>query len=547
METSLLDGKKLYEMYLGGAKHIAENAEEINKLNVFPVPDGDTGTNMTCTVEGGVAALAALPADATVGEVATAFAKGVMLGARGNSGVILSQIFRGIEKGLAGKQSVTAKELLDAYLYGVKQAYAAVAKPVEGTVLTVFREGVEKLDVEDGTSLEEFYRQHIRTAKDTLAKTQEILPVLKEAGVVDSGGAGYLCIAEGMYAALTGEETTGFVAQAPVQTNSALDMSLFTRDSELTYGYCTEFFLRLQTKKVNPDAFDVQTLVDYLQDVGDSVVAIKDDDLIKVHVHTKTPGDVLAHCQQYGEFLALKIENMSLQHQETIAEKPKKPRKKAAVVAVATGEGLEELFKELGADAIVRGGQTGNPATGDFIKAFDEVNADEIIVLPNNSNIYLAATSAAEMYPQSKVRVLPTKTFQQGYGALAVVTKPIENVDGLYEDMLAAAEDVVSVSVTYAIRDAVVGDTNITKGDYIGFVGNDLLIDSKDKADCAAQALKRIPDIEEKEILTVFYGEDIEEEDREAFTCKIKKEFPNLEVIEYFGDQAVYCLLICVE
>lgn len=547
METSLLDGKKLYEMYLGGAKHIAENAEEINKLNVFPVPDGDTGTNMTCTVEGGVAALAALPADATVGEVATAFAKGVMLGARGNSGVILSQIFRGIEKGLAGKQSVTAKELLDAYLYGVKQAYAAVAKPVEGTVLTVFREGVEKLDVEDGTSLEEFYRQHIRTAKDTLAKTQEILPVLKEAGVVDSGGAGYLCIAEGMYAALTGEETTGFVAQAPVQTNSALDMSLFTRDSELTYGYCTEFFLRLQTKKVNPDAFDVQTLVDYLQDVGDSVVAIKDDDLIKVHVHTKTPGDVLAHCQQYGEFLALKIENMSLQHQETIAEKPKKPRKKAAVVAVATGEGLEELFKELGADAIVRGGQTGNPATGDFIKAFDEVNADEIIVLPNNSNIYLAATSAAEMYPQSKVRVLPTKTFQQGYGALAVVTKPIENVDGLYEDMLAAAEDVVSVSVTYAIRDAVVGDTNIAKGDYIGFVGNDLLIDSKDKADCAAQALKRIPDIEEKEILTVFYGEDIEEEDREAFTCKIKKEFPNLEVIEYFGDQAVYCLLICVE
>ena len=545
-----INGQTLKRMLYGGRVRLAACVEELNSLNVFPVPDGDTGSNMLRTMDMGWQAVAACDSDSAA-EVMSAFANGAVFGARGNSGVILSQIFRGIAKGFDGKAEVDTALLSASCEAGVKAAYSAVVKPVEGTILTVFREAAA---VGDATEIEEWFTRHIEYAATSLRHTPDLLPALKEASVVDSGGAGYLRLVEGMLEGLTGEE----LAFTDVETvdNSgakAVDFSAFTRDSVLEFGYCTEFFLRLQTAKTDIDGFDDEGLKAYLESVGDSLVYVRMDDLVKVHVHTKTPGQVLGECQKYGEFLSLKIENMSLQHEEQIGqEKQAKslPKKHLATVAVAMSEGMQTLFEEGGADAVILGGACTNPSTGEFLQAFRGLNADAIVVMPNNSNVLMAAQSAAKEYADERsdvrVLVLPTKSMQAGYAALLVATDS-EDADGVYADMEAAVENAACLSLTFSVRDTSVGGIEIRKGDHIGFLGKELCACAKTREECLKQLFLQVEDLEDKEIITVMYGVDATDEDRETVQTLAEELCPDAELLEYDCGQELYCLLISLE
>ena len=544
--VSVINGRDLKDMLIGGISYLKDNENTINELNVFPVPDGDTGLNMLKTLEGGFKAISNLDSP-NIGEVMSAFSKGALMSARGNSGVILSQILKGWQLGLEGVETANVMLFATAFKNGVKTAYSSVEKPVEGTILTVFRESAEYAfeNINENSTFEDFFKLHINKASETLKNTVEMLPQLKEAGVVDSGGAGYLLIIEGMNKALSGEEIAISLDDFSTENSTeAVNFDLFTRDSQMKYGYCTEFILRLQTIKVNPDEFEVETIVNYLKEMGgDSIVAYKNDDTVKVHVHTFEPGKVLLYCQKFGEFLTLKIENMTLQHSETTA---KVERKKLAVVAVANGDGLIELFKEMGADAVIDGGQTTNPSAGDFLQAFNSVNAEEILVLPNNSNVYLAAKQAEEMYKDAKVMVLHTKTLQEGYTALSLINSEM-SIDEQLDDVLDALKYVLSIETTYAIRNATLNGISVNKGEFMAISNGKILATGEDVVTATVNALRNVEDIEDKEILTVFIGEDVSDEQKEEFASLVEDEFANLEYVEYIGNQKIYGFLLSVE
>ena len=544
--VSIINGRDLKDMLIGGISFLKDNENTINELNVFPVPDGDTGHNMLMTLEGGFKAISKLDSP-SIGEVMSAFSKGALMGARGNSGVILSQILKGWQLGLEGVETANVMQFAKAFKNGVKTAYSSVEKPVEGTILTVFRESAEYAfeNINENSTFEDFFKLHINKASETLKNTVEMLPQLKEAGVVDSGGAGYLIIIEGMNKALSGEEIAISLDDFSTENSTeAVNFDLFTRDSQMKYGYCTEFILRLQTIKVNPDEFEVETIVNYLKEMGgDSIVAYKNDDTVKVHVHTFEPGKVLLYCQKFGEFLTLKIENMTLQHSATT---DKVERKKLAVVAVANGDGLIELFKEMGADAVIDGGQTTNPSAGDFLQAFNSVNAEEILVLPNNSNVYLAAKQAEEMYKDAKVMVLHTKTLQEGYTALSLINSEM-SIDEQLDDVLDALKYVLSIETTYAIRNATLNGISVNKGEFMAISNGKILATGEDIVTATVNALRNVEDIEDKEILTVFIGEDVSDEQKEEFASLVEDEFANLEYVEYIGNQKIYGFLLSVE
>ena len=532
-------------MLIAGANELSANLKIVNELNVFPVPDGDTGFNMLKTVEGGIVKINDYNGD-SVSDIISAYASGALLGARGNSGVILSQMFKGIANGLKGVSSATVSHLKQAFNEGVKCSYSAVQNPVEGTILTVFRMATEYAcaNVSDDATVEEFIKAHVEEASKVLVQTKEMLPVLKESDVVDSGGAGLVYIEDGWLKMLTGEEIA-VTFDAPEDENSFVDLSLFTSDSVLTYGYCTEFLLRLQNSKVDVESFDEKVIVSELESLGgDSIVAFKTEDIVKIHVHTKEPGSVLNVCQRYGEFLTLKVENMTLQHNET---KKKTPAKKVGVVAVATGDGLKELFTSLGADIIVDGGQTSNPSTQDFISAFDSVNAKNIFVLPNNSNVILTAMQSAKMYENANVYVINTKTLQQGYVALSLVNTEAEDYEEHIAEIEQMLEDVVGIDVTYAVRNATVDGKCVIQGDYMGISGKKLLATASDKVTATILAIKEVADLEDKELLTVFIGADVTDAERESFESQVAQSFPFLEYIPYAGGQEVYSFLICIE
>ena len=543
-----LDGQNLKTMLLGGASVLKSNASMVNDLNVFPVPDGDTGLNMTKTLEGGVDKIISCD-DTSASVIVDKFAHGALFGARGNSGVILSQIIKGLSIGLEGLKTFGVVELANAFKTGVETAYHAVERPVEGTILTVVREATEYACHEthetDGVDL--FLKNHLEQAKITLYKTKEMLPVLKQADVVDSGGAGYVCFVEGMYRALIGEEiaiTEDFTQSDAPKT----DYSLFTKDSILTYGYCTEFILRLQTSKVDVDTFDEKVIIDFLKSSGgESIVCYKDEDIVKVHVHTLNPGAVLTHCQKYGEYLNLKIENMNLQHSESEVKKEEKPFKRNAIVSVVNGDGLINLFKELGADAIINGGQTGNPSSDDFVKAFDSLNCENIFVLPNNSNIYLAATQAGKLYKKANVIVIKTKSIQQGYVALSVFDSDASDVEMLKSDMCATIEGVTNLETTYAVRDAVINDINIKKDHFMTFINGRLACTDVDEIASTLKALSLVEDIEDKELITVFIGKDVSSQEKQRFIDELEENYPDLTVTVYDGGQNIYNFLISVE
>ena len=547
MATRHLDGETLNRMLHGGAVGIRNEIDTINGLIVFPVPDGDTGTNMTRTVESG---LKHLPTEnASVGDIAGEFAKGALFGARGNSGVILSQYIAGVSDALNGKKTVSTYDLVEATKEGVARAYAAIAKPVEGTILTVLRESMEYVSshVTDETSVEELMKLGIEQAKRTLVRTKEILPALREADVVDSGGAGYLCIIIGMYRALVGELTDSEITFETEEKKPEINYDLFTTDSVLEWGYCTECLVRLQRAKIDPESFDRDEVIEELEKhSANSIVLLRNGDVVKLHAHTKTPSDILTLMQKYGEFLEVKIENMSLGHNEKIKEE-QPVCKKYSLVTVSTGEGLSALFKSLGADVVVNGGQTANPSAEDFVKAYESSPAEDVFVLPNNGNVLLAAVQSAELWTHGRVHVIPTKTVAEGYAALSVYNTADEDADAIEADMTDAAKSVNTVEIAKSIRDVTINGVDVKRGEYIAILDGEIKVSDQSIYDTVLRALHGIEDIDEREIVTVFVGEGVTEEVRATLTERMEDEFPEISVEVYISGQPVYDFIISVE
>ena len=531
------------ELYLnlirGGAARLARDRQQINDLNVFPIPDGDTGDNMYMTIEAGTH----VQADNTLAETADAISRNMLMGARGNSGVILSRIFAGITKGFKGLKEADMPAFTQAMQQAVSEAYHAVSQPVEGTILTVLREGVDA--AKGSTTLEEFFDLWIAGMDLSLQHTPELLAVLKKAGVVDSGGAGLVSIAEGMRAALHGEipgQAGNDVMPGPDRA-SMVNFDAFTEDSVLEFGYCTEFLLRLQRSKVDLDSFDESVIHDWLETQGDSLVFFREGSIIKVHVHTKDPGAVLTKCREWGEFLTIKVENMTLQHHENHMDQrySKRARKSLGLVTVAAGRGLTDTFREMGVDAVIEGGQTMNPSVERFLEAFDEVNAETILVFPNNSNIILTANQAADMYADAKIIVIPTKTLGEGYYALANLDAD-QPLEALEESLKAAAAAVTTGSVSRAIRDT----AEARNGDYIGFSGKDILTASASREETVLKLAEKL-EASQADILVLFSGEDAPANEAAHIKAQLEKACPMTEVILLDGGQPVYdyILVLC--
>lgn len=544
MNTQTIDAGLFAKMLLGGAQMLAAHKDELNALNVFPVADGDTGTNMLCTIEGGLSQATSEDGE-DLGTFSKRFSRGVLLSARGNSGVILSQIFAGINEILSTHTCADVATIADAYRHGIARSYAAVQNPTEGTILTVFRESTEYAakEMTAAASLEDFFRLHIEEAKRSLQNTKHLLPTLAEADVVDSGAAGYLYIAEGMYAVLDGKEIDETLT-TPVASAPAVDIDRFTRDSVMEYGYCTEFLLRLTTAKVDPDSVEISKVVSILTEMGgESIVAYKQDDIVKVHVHTYSPGEILAKMQAFGEFLTVKIENMNLGHTE---ERKETPKKELAVVAVAQGDGITALFSQMGADEIVAGGQSANPAIEDFLSAFEKCNAENILVLPNNKNVILAAKQAAELCEGANVHVIPTKSIASGYSALSVITPGIKDVDALVASATRAAEDVIDGEITRAVRDTVIGEKQIREGDYLAISGGEIVAVEQTPEDALLSMLENA-EIDLCEIITLFVGSGVSEARRATLTEQLNERYDEFEIIVYEGGQNVYDYLVAIE
>lgn len=540
-----LDGILFARMINSGAASLKAHAKEVNDLNVFPIPDGDTGDNMLMTMMGGVHKDFDCE---SLCEVAERVSSGMLMSARGNSGVILSQFFEGIKNGFSGLHSADTDAIGRAFRNGVTQAYQSVMTPTEGTILTVVREATEYACKQNTETPEAFLNAFIEEAKLSLARTPELLPVLKKAGVVDSGAAGLIYIVDGMMRAVIGEDVSDITEFS--EHAQELDLDAFNEDSVLEYGYCTELLVRLQNVKTDISAFDVNVITDYLQTIGDSIVTVRNGSIVKLHVHTMTPQRVLDFCQQYGEFLKVKIENMSLQHNNTVIEEkksaPMKERKRYGVVAVACGEGLKETFRDRGADVIVDGGQSMNPSAEDFIEAFDEVNADVIFVFPNNSNIMLAAQQAAHLYDSSDVRVIESTTIGAGYASLAMLDTSSGDTDTIVEELQMAMEGVVTAEISHCVRDAVIDGNEMHTGDYIGFVGKRLLSVNRERLNTVCEAIERIG-FEAYDVCILFCGKDTTEEEAEKIEAYLHSHYKGKEIYIINGGQDVYDYIMVIE
>jgi len=541
-----LDGILFARMINSGAANLKVHAKEINDLNVFPIPDGDTGDNMLMTMMGGVR-----HDDTTseaLDEMSCRISSGMLLSARGNSGVILSQFFEGIKNGFSGLQTADTKEIGEAFRYGVKQAYSSVMTPTEGTILTVVREATEYACNQNTDTPEAFLNAFIDEAKRSLARTSELLPVLKKAGVVDSGAAGLIYIVDGMMKAVMGEDIADF--SEVTEATQEIDLDAFNEDSVLEFGYCTELLVRLQNAKTDISTFDVKVITDYLQTIGDSIVTVRNGSIVKLHVHTIKPQKVLDFCQQYGEFLKVKIENMSLQHNNTVTEEKEsvsvKERKKYGVVAVACGEGLKETFRERGADVIVDGGQSMNPSAEDFIEAFDKVNADVVFVFPNNGNIILTAQQAAHLYEKSDVRVIASTTIGAGYASLAMLDTNSGDTDAIVEDLRMAMDGVITAEISHCVRDASIDGTDLHTGEYIGFVGKNLLSVNKERLDTVCETIDKIG-LASYDVCIVFCGKDATDEEAEKIEAYVNSHYRGKEIYIINGGQDVYDYIMIVE
>jgi len=564
-ELRYLDSTTFISMVEMGMLCLKKHFEEVNDLNVFPVPDGDTGTNMRRTLETGFDVIKNEQGQPLY-KVAQDLSKGMLLGARGNSGVILSQIFRGFSAGLYTKKVVSLPGLSYAFRSAVKQAYEAVVKPVEGTILTVIKEAVNQANKLFNAPIYLYFKTLFDTAQETLPKTKEMLDVLKEADVVDSGGAGLTYIFQGFVDYFeeknyTADDSSLFNLKDTndkEEKSTSLDFSLFNENSVLDYGYCTEFILQLTKKKVQDiDNFRESTVIDYLKTIGDSIVCLKDGSVVKAHVHTKDPGTVFHHVQQWGEFLTMKCENMSLQHNNVeehksklVEQKKQKEHKKYASVAVAQGDGITEAFLEIGVDKVVSGQQTMNPSSEDFIKVFDELDAENIFVLPNNSNIILTAEQAANMYmeanPNINVIVIKTKSIAQGYVAASMFVFDSDDVNAIVNDVYSSIKDVFSLEITTATRNTTVSGVKVTKGHYIGILNHELVDDNKKKIKCLVESMDKIENVKNKDLILLIYGNDMTEEEKEETRKTVNEQFPSIEIGEISGGQDVYSYIVAI-
>lgn len=549
MQTTVLDGILFARLLRGGAANLKANITTVNDLNVFPIPDGDTGDNMFLTINSGAAA--AGEGSESLSQTAGKAASGMLLGARGNSGVILSRIFAGLSKGFEGIARADVRAVARAFESGVSEAYGAVSVPVEGTILTVLKDSVAAANgnINDDSSLESYFADFSSELKQSLERTPDLLDVLKEAGVVDSGGAGLGYIIEGMIKALGGAEVA-LEAEAAAQAKS-VDLDAFGADSVLEFGYCTEFLLRLQSSKIDIDNFNVDELISYLNSVGESVVCFREGTVVKVHVHTMTPGNIINHMQRYGEFLTFKMENMTLQHnenhmQEKFAPKVNKPHKPFGVVSVAAGSGIKDAFISLGCDVVVDGGQSMNPSAEDMIAAFREINADVIFVFPNNSNIIMTAKQAAQLYDGADVRVVPTKTIGEGYAAISMMDTTVGDTDAVIAELEEVISGVVTGMVSRAVRDTEMNGVAVKKDDFIGFAGDTVYTDSADR-NTAAIELCEATKAQRYDIMLLVCGADATEAEAQALYNELHKKYRRTEIVMIDGGQPIYDYIIILE
>ena len=545
--TNKLDSPTFTMMLRQGAVQLGKDKTSINDLNVFPIPDGDTGDNMLMTLKAGCTALQTSetssretnPSRQTLSEATSTASSGMLLGARGNSGVILSRIFAGLAKGLNEVTEANTKRFAQAMQSAVDEAYKAIPVPVEGTIITVLREGAAGADATQ--DLNHYFETLLEAMQVSLDHTPELLPVLKDAGVVDSGGAGLLSIFQGMNDALNGHVSNVEVATATASTTT-VELDKFTENSTLEFGYCTEFLLRLMRSKVDLDTFDEKLVFDYLNKVGESVVAFREGTIIKVHVHTFTPGAILNEMQKYGEFLTIKIENMALQHHQSTNQNNasfKLPPKPYGIVTVASGEGLVNAFREFGADVVIEGGQTMNPSTQDFLDAFAKINAQHILVFPNNKNIKMAADQAAELYPNADIHVLPSTTIGEGYYGIGYIDRDNPNVDEVIASVTEMMQSVVTGMVSTAIRDAEGDQVSVHKGDYVGYSGKQMLCDSPNRTEAALQLCERL-DAANRDVMLVFFGKEVPQNEADNLIQELTSKYKNLEIMLNHGAQPVY-------
>lgn len=550
-----IDAKMLSKMFLAGAKNLEEKKEWINELNVFPVPDGDTGTNMTLTIMAAAKEVSAMEKpDMTV--LCKAISSGSLRGARGNSGVILSQLFRGFTKGVRDYEELNVKILADAFDKAVETAYKAVMKPKEGTILTVAKGGAKKareLADRGEEDLTVFFEEVIKYADEVLEKTPDLLPVLKQAGVVDSGGQGLMQVLKGAYEAFLGKEIDFKLSDVKASASATSVNMDAQAQADIKFGYCTEFIIMLSRN------FNIKQEMDfkaYLESIGDSIVVVADEDVVKVHVHTNDPGMAIQKALKYGALSNMKIDNMRLEHQEKLfqmAEKQRKeaaepeemPKKEVGFIAVSAGDGIQEIFKGLGVDYVIEGGQTMNPSTADMLDAVEKVNADTVFILPNNKNIILAADQASHMVEDKKIIVIPTKTVPQGITAVINYVPELsveENTDTMSEEI----KSVRTGQVTYAVRDTMIDDKEIKQGDYMGIGDSGILSNGTDMMEVTFRMIEDMME-DDKELISIYYGSEVSEETAGELKDRVEERYPRCDVELQYGGQPIYYYIVSAE
>ncbi len=552
-----LDGKRFAEMVAVGANHLSTNAKYVDALNVFPVPDGDTGTNMNLSMTSGAKEVRNNVQD-HIGRVGLALSKGLLMGARGNSGVILSQLFRGFSKYVEQKSEINASEFAQAFEAGVQTAYKAVMKPVEGTILTVAKDAAKRAveAAEKSDDIVKIMEAVVKEAKASLKRTPDLLPVLKEVGVVDSGGQGLVFVYEGFLANLKGEQLPDNLSDLPnmdelVSAEHHMSVQGHMNTEDIEFGYCTEFMVKFEPEKLSHNPFSEENFRQDLSEYGDSLLVIADENVVKVHIHSEQPGNVLSYGQKYGSLINMKIENMREQHTNIVgeqhrAEAPPKHKEKLeyGIVTVSMGSGIAELFRSIGAHAVIEGGQTMNPSTEDIVKAIKEIHAEKIIILPNNKNIIMAAEQAAEV-SEEDVIVVPSKTVPQGLAAL-LAFNPTADLEANKDGMSEALAHVKTGQITYAVRDTNIDGIEIAKDDYMGIADGKIVLKDKDRAKAAIELLKNMLD-EDSEILTILKGEDATDEDVEAVTDFVSQQFEDVEIEVHDGKQPLYAFIFSIE
>lgn len=560
MSITALDGRRFAEMVIQGANHLSANAKMVDALNVFPVPDGDTGTNMNLSITSGAKEVKNNIQE-HIGNVGISLSKGLLMGARGNSGVILSQLFRGFAKSIEGKETITGSEFAQALEAGVQTAYKAVMKPVEGTILTVAKDAASKaaLAAQKTDDLVKIMEDVLAEAKASLKRTPDLLPVLKEVGVVDSGGQGLVLVYEGFLAELKGEKLPTSPENIPsmnelVNAEHHKSVQGHINTEDIIFGYCTEFMVKFEKDKLAKHPFKEEVFRNDLSALGDSLLVIADDELVKVHVHSEQPGTVLSYGQRYGSLINIKIENMRQQHTNIVGEshtplvagegQTQRNLQEYGIVTVSMGSGIADLFRSIGAHEVIEGGQTMNPSTEDIVKAIKAVNAKKVFILPNNKNIIMAAEQAKDV-SEEEIYVIPSKTVPQGLSAL-LAFNPDSDVTANEKAMTQALGHVKSGQITFAVRDTHIDGLEIEKNDFMGIAEGKIAVKDKEKLKAAEGLLEEMLD-EDSEILTIIYGEDVSEAEVQTLTDYVEEHYEDVEVEVHDGKQPLYSFIFSVE